>query len=1039
MRKLLQLYKRTAFLTLMLLGLMGTKAYADHIAAVDLYADYIGADSTNMKYRVTLVVYKNCSGITTLGATQTITTNSVLGGFNFTRALPQFGTTDTLDQLCENLGIPNRCRSAASTFPGYERKTYRDTITVPIRSTDLKFSWSLCCRSGASGNILPATANFYIECSVNNVARFNNSTPHYTIIPIPYICANQATQFLSGPIDPDMDSMVTTLINPMLGAAGGMTYGPAPYSLANPVNSVVPFTVNPVNAVASFTAPGTGNYVLAFRTFEYDKTTGQQVGYISRDVQISVVPCAAPAPTIDPAPRNIVNGNIIQPGNILLICPNVKTSFDVVASSTSGLNVIKLTADNGVTAPGSTFIQGPSVNGQATGAFAWTPTTADIGDHVVTFVAEDTTCTIGQPIKLKNYQIVTIRVLPGLFAGPDKKICPLGDNPVTISVSGPQTNIYKWEKLGGGNAEFIDCLNCPNVKVTPPYDYTYVVSSADPMFTCKKSDTVVVTVDNSNGIAATQDPLVVCRPGYVHLNADAVGLPPLENLPCGIINPQNCTTPALMVVGATGNVGSIPSNTPLYSAEKYSKYQFIVTKDELKNAGVFSGTLRSIAFKHNNPTVISGSALANVRISLKCTRNSRYPNIITNAEFETGATTVVNVPGLVLVANDWNEIPFTTPYNWDTTQNLLVDICIGNATFVPTAAGFDPIDMVPGQAIQRTSATVDVCAGNSTNISSYSQKPAVRFSYCEAPSLPFDYRWAPGTYLSDSNVQSPIAYVPRSGKYAVFTRGRNGCLVRDSLTIIVPVHNLSLTADTSVCVFQPAPLFATGASAGYRWYENGFNTPTTLSCNDCASPIATPVVPGDITYTVVFLDTADCYDTMQVKVHAYTLPVVTISNRDTTIKFGQSVRLIVNGANRYTWTPVGSLTDPNIPNPIASPTVTTRYIVFGLNQYNCSSSDTVTVKVDNRDNLLIPSGFTPNFDGKNDYFRIVNVTFQKLMEFRVFNRWGQEVFSTTDPMKGWDGTWKGVAQDVGNYAYIIRVAYPDGYVETYKGDVSLIR
>jgi gliding motility-associated-like protein len=61
------------------------------------------------------------------------------------------------------------------------------------------------------------------------------------------------------------------------------------------------------------------------------------------------------------------------------------------------------------------------------------------------------------------------------------------------------------------------------------------------------------------------------------------------------------------------------------------------------------------------------------------------------------------------------------------------------------------------------------------------------------------------------------------------------------------------------------------------------------------------------------------------------------------------------------------------------------------------------------------------------------------MEFRVFNRWGQEVYSTTDPSRGWDGTWKGVAQDMGVYSYIIRVAFPDGYVETYKGDVTLIR
>jgi gliding motility-associated-like protein len=61
------------------------------------------------------------------------------------------------------------------------------------------------------------------------------------------------------------------------------------------------------------------------------------------------------------------------------------------------------------------------------------------------------------------------------------------------------------------------------------------------------------------------------------------------------------------------------------------------------------------------------------------------------------------------------------------------------------------------------------------------------------------------------------------------------------------------------------------------------------------------------------------------------------------------------------------------------------------------------------------------------------------MEFRVFNRWGQEIFATQDINSGWDGTWKGEPQEVGSYQYIIRVGYPDGNVETFKGDVALVR
>jgi len=99
--------------------------------------------------------------------------------------------------------------------------------------------------------------------------------------------------------------------------------------------------------------------------------------------------------------------------------------------------------------------------------------------------------------------------------------------------------------------------------------------------------------------------------------------------------------------------------------------------------------------------------------------------------------------------------------------------------------------------------------------------------------------------------------------------------------------------------------------------------------------------------------------------------------------------------------------------------------------------DPVTTAV--RKELLIPNAFTPNHDGQNDIFRINNMTDEKLIDFKVFNRWGTILFRTTDAREGWDGTNKKVAQPVGVYGYVIRIGYADGYVETYKGTVTLIR
>lgn len=93
----------------------------------------------------------------------------------------------------------------------------------------------------------------------------------------------------------------------------------------------------------------------------------------------------------------------------------------------------------------------------------------------------------------------------------------------------------------------------------------------------------------------------------------------------------------------------------------------------------------------------------------------------------------------------------------------------------------------------------------------------------------------------------------------------------------------------------------------------------------------------------------------------------------------------------------------------------------------------------NHKELLIPNAFSPNNDGQNDIFKICNITDEKLIDFKIFNRWGTILFRTTDPRQGWDGESRGQQQPVGVYGYVIRIGYPDGYVETYKGTVTLIR
>ncbi|MCB0740614.1 MAG: gliding motility-associated C-terminal domain-containing protein, partial [Chitinophagaceae bacterium] len=94
------------------------------------------------------------------------------------------------------------------------------------------------------------------------------------------------------------------------------------------------------------------------------------------------------------------------------------------------------------------------------------------------------------------------------------------------------------------------------------------------------------------------------------------------------------------------------------------------------------------------------------------------------------------------------------------------------------------------------------------------------------------------------------------------------------------------------------------------------------------------------------------------------------------------------------------------------------------------------------DNCLIavPNAFTPNHDGRNDYFRPHNALKADKYDFKVFNRWGQLVFHTNDWQDKWDGNFKGSPQGAGVFVWMLRYTKPDTQEEVFqKGTVMLIR
>ncbi|XZF16012.1 gliding motility-associated C-terminal domain-containing protein [Chitinophagaceae bacterium MMS25-I14] len=1066
------------FAMLLLISSFGFKTgYASHFAAADMYVKYIGTGQADLRYAIVLDVYKACEwGNSDLYYPEYVTISSAsLGVASYTVTMDTAGTghrSDTLDQLCSQFAPINSCRVQNTIYPGFVRSRYTDTVVLQGQATDWVFQWTDGSRNAGITNLAQGgNHNILITVQLNNLLHYNNSSPRFTVDPIPYLCINQLASFFNGPVDPNGDSIrvenawprgcsfITatacgtgswTPYNVTPSACGvngeipyntpcGTTAPAYPYSITNPVASSTPYTVDPLSGITHFTPTNTGKFVIAFRCYEYDRQTGTMLGYITRDVQVSVLNCNSPAPTIDTVPINVVGGSLGQ-GNVILGCPGSNISFTMQAHSQSSTNSVNLGVDTSA-APGCQF----TITGQGTGNpsanFSWTPTLNDVGDHIVVIQAVDSTCTSQQPIVFRSYLVVLIKVITGIDAGPDKfNYCGLNGKPIQLEVTAGISGLnYHWRDIGGGPAVGLDNPNIYNPKAIISNTTTYVVSTNQLPSSCKSSDSVTIHIDETNSIKITKPVSpVLCRPDYVQLDLQTTGPRPLQNLSCGTLNPQICNSPdstqdIMPANGVQTSTGTDPS-TPFYNSAS-TRHQYLLKAADLRTNGLHSGTLKSIAFRvQGNYTNV---VYKNLKVSLKCTTQGS----LGTTSFVTGTVPVFTATGDVTfntVAGGYAIINFDTPYSWDTSQNVIVDICYANGTAATPMYTY--YNSTPGYlgSIYASTSSGSACSASSTAyIYSSGKIPAMHFNYCPADSANFVYNWV-GNYMSDTTAKDPIAYVGKTQTFYVYTYGYNGCKVGDTFTVFVPHHNfLAYPKDTAICYGQSVYVHVRNG-ASYKWYEgDSFSPATSLSCDNCQDPLATPSVTTK--YYIVVNDTVNCPDTLSITIVVKPLPNVHILNHDTTIKYGQSLQLIGSGAYLYSWSPSGSLSDPNVVNPVATPTEPTLYTLWAIGSNQCSNSDSVRVNIDYRDHLLIPTAFTPNGDGRNDEFKIVNMTFQKLMEFRVFNRWGQEIFSTTDGRKGWDGSWKGVAQDMGTYNYIIRVGYPDGYVETYKGDVTLVR
>ena len=196
-----------------------------------------------------------------------------------------------------------------------------------------------------------------------------------------------------------------------------------------------------------------------------------------------------------------------------------------------------------------------------------------------------------------------------------------------------------------------------------------------------------------------------------------------------------------------------------------------------------------------------------------------------------------------------------------------------------------------------------------------------------------------------------------------------------------------------------------------------------------------------------------CGDTsyLQYEAQEITYPEFTVSASQQRI-FGSSgnisLQVVPASYSRYQWTPANLVSNPRIPDPKTHPQKTTTYVVTVVNAVGCAAVDSITIEVGasrcGESELFVPNAFTPNNDGENDFLRVRGGEIREL-HLAVYNRWGELVFEstdagmTTDPSKGWNGTYRGEELSPDVYIYYLRALCYEGEEFIKKGNVTLIR
>ena len=299
----------------------------------------------------------------------------------------------------------------------------------------------------------------------------------------------------------------------------------------------------------------------------------------------------------------------------------------------------------------------------------------------------------------------------------------------------------------------------------------------------------------------------------------------------------------------------------------------------------------------------------------------------------------------------------------------------------------------------------------------------------------FSWNFGQGMGFTSTQTQETVQYnTPGNFFIQLAITSAVGCIDTAIQQLDVFERPVALvSSDTGICIGQSVQLTASGG-ASYLWSPNTF-----IDNINVSNPIVSPQT--NTRYSVRVSNPTTCFDTASIFVEVIQPPNSFIL-LDSTLIIGESYQLNANAGSgySYSWTPPEGLSCTDCPNPIATPLQTTTYYLVVSDKFGCFTvRDTVEIKVEEKYSLDVPSAFSPNNDGINDIIFAKGWGLKELIAFKIYNRFGELVFESTDFNVGWNGIYKGKEQNIETYIYTVEALTFSDKVLTKTGNISLLR